>query len=118
MAGGLATTTTVVRADLWRMGQCRPGDTILFKRIDWDSALAIRQRTEAFIQDVRAIVSGNMDSSKVKALDISVSDNWDETILHEIAADEDKGTVQVKFRQVRKTYDLESTFAHLAFPGW
>lgn len=107
MAGGLATTTTVVRADLWRMGQCRPGDTILFKRIDWDSALAIRQRTEDFIQDVRAIVSGSMDPSKVKALDISVSDNWDETILHEIAADEDKGTVQVKFRQVRKTYDLE-----------
>ncbi|GHJ84927.1 hypothetical protein NliqN6_1329 [Naganishia liquefaciens] len=99
MAGGLATTTTVVRSDLWRMGQCRPGDTILFKRIDWDSALAIRQRTESFIQDVQAIVSGKMDPSTVKALDISVGDYWDETILHEIAADEDKGTVQVKFRQ-------------------
>lgn len=101
MAGGLATTTTVVRADLWRMGQCRPGDTILFKRIDWDSALAIRQRTEAFIRDIRAVVTGTLNPSDVEALDISVGDNWDETILHEIVADEDKGTVQVKFRQVR-----------------
>jgi urea carboxylase len=100
MAGGLATTTTVVRADLWRMGQCRPGATILFKRIDWDSALAIRKRTETFIQKVQAVVSGQMDPSEVKPLDISVGDNWDETILHEIEADADKGTVQVKFRQV------------------
>jgi urea carboxylase len=112
MAGGLATTTTVVRADLWRMGQCRPGDTILFKRIDWDSALEIRKRTETFIQELQAVVSGKMDPSKVKALDLSVGDNWDETILHEIEADTDKGTVQVKFRQVSWDTAVCITLAH------
>lgn len=100
MAGGLATTTTVCRADLWRMGQCRPGDSILFKRISWDSALAVRQRTEKFLDQLQSVVSGKMNASEVEPLDISVGEEWDETILHEIPADEQKGTVQVKFRQV------------------
>lgn len=102
MAGGLATTTTVCRADLWRMGQCRPGDSILFKRVSWESALAVRQRTEKFIAQIQGAVSGKIDASQVEPLDISVGEEWNETILHEIPADEQKGTVQVKFRQVRK----------------
>jgi urea carboxylase len=102
MAGGLATTTTVCRADLWRMGQCRPGDSILFKRISWDSALAVRQRTEKFVDQLSSVISGKVDASQVEPLDISVGDEWDETILHAIPADEQKGTVQVKFRQVRR----------------
>ncbi|KAJ9102817.1 hypothetical protein QFC20_004924 [Naganishia adeliensis] len=99
MAGGLATTTTVCRADLWRMGQCRPGDSILFKRVSWESALAVRQRTEKFIEQIQGAVSGKIDASQVEPLDISVGEEWNETILHEIPADEQKGTVQVKFRQ-------------------
>jgi urea carboxylase len=108
MAGGLATTTTVCRADLWRMGQCRPGDSILFKRISWDSALAVRQRTEKFVDQLNSVISGKIDASQVEPLDISVGDEWDETILHDIRADDQKGTVQVKFRQVRR----EETFLH------
>lgn len=100
MAGGLATTTTVVRADLWRMGQCRPGDTIRFKRITWDAALAVRKRTEQLISQLRNVIDGNADVSEVTPLDLSVGDEWDETILHEIPADDQKGTVQVKYRQV------------------
>jgi hypothetical protein len=103
MAGGLATTTTVIRGDLWRMGQCRPGDTILFKRISWESALAITQRTEKFINQVHDVLSGKIDASQVEVLDITVGEEWDETILHEIPADEQKGTVLVKFRQVRES---------------
>jgi urea carboxylase len=100
MAGGLATTTTVCRVDLWRMGQCRPGDSILFKRISWESALAVRRRTEKFVEQIQDAVSGRLDASQVEPLDINVGEEWNETILHEIPADEQKGTVQVKFRQV------------------
>ncbi|KAJ9115549.1 hypothetical protein QFC24_006959 [Naganishia onofrii] len=99
MAGGLATTTTVVRSDLWRMGQCRPGDTIRFKRITWGAALAVRQRTEQLISQLRGVIEGKVNASQVTPFDISVGDEWDETILHEIPADERKGTVQVKYRQ-------------------
>lgn len=105
MAGGLATTTTVVRSDLWRMGQCRPGDTIRFKRITWGAALAVRQRTEQLISQLRGVIEGKVDASQVTPFDISVGDEWDETILHEIPADERKGTVQVKYRQVRVQTD-------------
>lgn len=97
MAGGLATTTTVVRADFWRLGQCRPGDKFQYKRITWDSAVELRRRTERYIASVAAFAA---NGSAIEALDVELSDDWEETILHEIAADDERGSVAVKFRQV------------------
>lgn len=101
MAGGLATTTTVVRADFWRLGQCRPGDEVRFKRITWKSALELRQRTEKFIEQIQRFIVGAIHESDLQPLNIDLPDEWNETILHEIPADDVKGTVHVKYRQVR-----------------
>jgi urea carboxylase len=95
MTGGLVTTCTVVRADFWRLGQCRPGDTIHFKRISWDAALLLRQRTEAYIAAVR-------DGRQAQLVDISLSDEWDDTILDQIPATSTDG--QVVFRQAGDSY--------------
>jgi len=100
MAGGLATTTTIVRSDLWRMGQCRPGDHIRFKRITWDSALLLRNRIEHYIDSIVKFATGSIEADQLDPLDITLPDGWDETILHEIPADEQDDTLQVKFRQV------------------
>lgn len=99
MAGGLATTCTVVRADFWRLGQCRPGDTIHFKRISWKSALLLRQRTEAYLAEVEA--SGG-NASPIRLIDVNLPDDWDETILHRIPAS--SSTVEVVFRQAGDSY--------------
>jgi urea carboxylase len=100
MAGGLATTTTIVRSDLWRMGQCRPGDHIRFKRITWESALLLRNRIEQYINAVARFFAGTFKADDIIPLDVTLPDGWDETILHEIPADEEDGTLRVKFRQV------------------
>lgn len=100
MAGGLATTTTIVRADLWRMGQCRPGNRIQFKRITWQSARDLADRIEAFIEMVRRFVEGQVGEEDLSGLDIELPDGWDETVLHTVEGDEASGTALVKFRQV------------------
>jgi hypothetical protein len=110
MAGGLATTTTIVRADFWRLGQCRPGDKVQFKRITWNSALELRQRTEKFIHQIQQFVNGSIAESDLEPLNIDLPGEWDETILHEIPADEVKGTVHVKFRQVRRSNSAVSLY--------
>jgi urea carboxylase len=101
MAGGLATTTTIVRGDFWRLGQCRPGDTIRLKRISWKSALTLRQRIETYIQDVKAYISENGKGSDIKPLDLTVPDDWDETILHHTLPDTE-GSLEIKYRQVSR----------------
>ena len=98
MAGGLATTTTIVRADFWRFGQCRPGDSIRFKRISWDSALVLRQRTEKYIAQAHAFVNGELEAAELRSIDTTLPGEWEETILHRTAAT--PGSVEIKYRQV------------------
>jgi urea carboxylase len=95
MTGGLVTTCAVVRADFWRLGQCRPGDTIRFKRISWESALLLRQRTEAFLQAVKS-------GGSVKLVDINLPAEWEETVLDRIPAT--SSTDEVAFRQAGDSY--------------
>ncbi|WRT67558.1 uncharacterized protein IL334_004530 [Kwoniella shivajii] len=99
MAGGLATTTTIVRADFWRLGQCRPGDSIKFKRISWDSATTLRRRTEDYISQVQAFVKNGKSSAEIVPINVDLSEDWDETILHQIPAHDTKKTVEIKYRQ-------------------
>lgn len=95
MTGGLVTTCTVVKADFWRLGQCRPGDTIYFKRISWASALALRQRTEQYLASAKS-------GQKVALVDVSLPDNWDDTILARIP--KSSTTDEVLFRQSGDSY--------------
>lgn len=106
MAGGLATTTTIVRADLWRMGQCRPGNRIQFKRITWQSARDLADRIEAFIEIVRQFCEGQVGEEDPSLLNIELPNEWNETILHMVEGDEASGTALVKFRQVSDSAEL------------
>lgn len=103
MAGGLATTCTVVRADFWRLGQCRPGDTIRFKRVTWDSALELRKRTEKYIASIKSLVEGKFQESEVQVVDTELADDFTDTILHEMDVETAGGSIQVRFRQVSRS---------------
>jgi urea carboxylase len=98
MAGGLATTSTIVRADFWRLGQCRPGDSIRFKRISWESAKTLRERTEAYLDQARGLVASR-GTTTVDIVDVSLPNDWSETILHRI-----ESPVEVVFRQSGDSY--------------
>jgi urea carboxylase len=48
--GGFVCPVTIVKAELWKVGQVKPGDKIRFKRLSFDSALALELATDKAIE--------------------------------------------------------------------
>jgi urea carboxylase len=51
--GGFVCLATLAHAELWKIGQLRPGDTIRFERISNDEAQALEASQDAMIRDLR-----------------------------------------------------------------
>ncbi len=51
--GGFVCPVTIVQAELWKMGQLKPGDTIEFYCIDYDAAVALKRDMDEAIADCR-----------------------------------------------------------------
>jgi len=47
--GGFVCPVTIVKAELWKVGQLRPGDRVQFVRIDFDTALALERAQDQAI---------------------------------------------------------------------
>ncbi len=52
--GGFVCPVTIASAELWKVGQVKPGDTIRFVAMDHQSAVALRQRQTRAIQTLTA----------------------------------------------------------------
>jgi len=48
--GGFVCPATVAKAELWKIGQAKPGDTIRFKPMSFDDALALEKAQDAAIE--------------------------------------------------------------------
>lgn len=118
MAGGLASTSTIPRSEAWRLGQCRPGDSLKLKRISWASALEMRQRTEKYIDQVRRYIARECSAEDVRAPDPELVGEVTDTILHTIPADQGNNTVEVKFRQVSPVAPLDLPPPDHFVAGW
>jgi len=55
--GGFVCPATVAKAELWKVGQVKPGDTIRFHRLGFDQALAMEKAQDAAIAALRPVVS-------------------------------------------------------------
>ena len=53
--GGFVCPVTIVQAELWKMGQLKPGDTIQFIAIDYAQAVALESAQTASLRDLRYI---------------------------------------------------------------
>ncbi|MDH2236733.1 urea carboxylase [Pigmentiphaga sp. GD03639] len=49
--GGFVCPVTIAKAELWKVGQVKPGDRIRFREMSFDEALALERRQDAFIRD-------------------------------------------------------------------
>ncbi len=47
--GGFVCPATIAKAELWKVGQVKPGDTIRFRPIDFEHALALERAQDAFV---------------------------------------------------------------------
>lgn len=50
--GGFVCPVTIVKAELWKVGQVKPGDKIRFKRLSFDTALALELSIDRAIENL------------------------------------------------------------------
>jgi urea carboxylase len=100
--GGFASSTTVVRADWWKLGQLKAGNTLKYVRVGLEDALRKRRRNEAFLDAVEEAVRsgegwegiGKMQGAHVEFHECKIG----KAVVWEKA--ETKDTPQVRYRQV------------------
>ncbi|PKY05987.1 hypothetical protein P168DRAFT_233496 [Aspergillus campestris IBT 28561] len=106
--GGFICSLTVVSADLWKVGQLQPGDTLTFHRISLTTALNSRRKVDNYLASLdRAIRSG--DFSSIKAVsgvldDPAAARCTDPAVLRRLEATD--GTPAVTYRQGGDNYLL------------
>ncbi len=54
--GGFVCPATIIKADLWKVGQVKPGDTIRFRPVSFADALALEQAQDAAIAGLDDVV--------------------------------------------------------------
>ena len=102
--GGFVSSTTVVRADWWKLGQIKPGNMVRFRRVSLEDALKLRERLDTFVMDIRKALSGNLDTDRVVALKsqellpATESGNWGSAVI--FRGDRDGIKPEVTYRQV------------------
>lgn len=94
--GGFVCAATIVKAELWKVGQVKPGDRIRFRAMSFDDALALEQRQDAFLE--------NWKLSDMAEATLPVSVSGGSPILFEAAAA--SGRPKTVFRQAGDKYIL------------
>lgn len=69
--GGFVSSTTIVKAEHWRLGQMKAGDTMQYLRASLEDALTTRRRFEEFVDNISKACSGEGDFATIGALDYS-----------------------------------------------
>ncbi|MFL6547323.1 MAG: urea carboxylase [Povalibacter sp.] len=65
--GGFVCPVTIVRAELWKIGQLRPGDKVRFRCVSVDEAVEWEQRIDASIAELRP--AANVGGTESKGVD-------------------------------------------------
>ncbi|MCO6429003.1 urea carboxylase [Nitrosomonas communis] len=93
--GGFVCPVTVAHAELWKIGQLKPSDSIRFRAISMENALVLEQHQSLLIQHLHA--DGSIPAS-------AQCGKLESPILHRIP--ESKEQVQVTYRQSGDKYLL------------
>ncbi|MFT5318268.1 MAG: urea carboxylase [Chlamydiales bacterium] len=51
--GGFVCPATIIQADMWKLGQVKPNDTITFVKVSYDAAIAKKKKQEGFLTNVK-----------------------------------------------------------------
>lgn len=92
--GGFVCPATIVQAELWKIGQLRPGNTVRFKRIVLDEAM---QRETAQDEEIKTLAPATLRTVVMSALASG-------PVLHRV--EEQDGQVAVTYRPAGDKYLL------------
>ena len=116
--GGFVCPACIVQAELWKMGQLKPGDTVRFECISIDDAVALEHAVNALIENLAGVTE--------VVTPVLVAGETATPILHHVAADGEQ--LEVCYRQAGDNYllveygplvlDLELRFRVHALMEW
>jgi urea carboxylase len=98
--GGFVCPATIVKAELWKIGQAKPGDTIRFKPMQFDEALALETAMDAAIESLAPIKRPSVQ----KALSLTPAKTVSPCVLAELPPQGDRPAVA--YRQAGDNYVL------------
>lgn len=87
--GGFVSSTTIVKADYWRLGQMKAGDTMQYRPVSLEEALAKRKQVNQFIEDTQKAIVDGTGLDQIKPLEYStlpMSENIGKAIIHQLEA--------------------------------
>ena len=107
--GGFISSTTIAKADYWKMGQMKAGNTMQYIPVTLEDALAERKRVNGFIEDVENACSGGKMFGDIQPLDgakipNSVDLHQAKAVVHRIEAEGNQP--QTAYRQGADDYLL------------
>lgn len=116
--GGFVSSTTIIKADYWRLGQMKAGDALRYQRVSLADAIALRKKVEGFLDQIDACCSGKESFSSVAPLKYPAtlpstdSKDWGTALVHQVP--ERDGQPLVSYRQGGDDYMLID-YGHGAF---
>ncbi|THU04444.1 urea carboxylase [Lampropedia puyangensis] len=96
--GGFVCPVTIVKAELWKVGQLKPGDTIRFHALSYEQALALQHRQEEAIASLKAPAEG------IASLPVAASKALVSTIVAQVPANGHQPLIT--YRQAGDSYLL------------
>ncbi|KAL2838912.1 allophanate hydrolase subunit 2-domain-containing protein [Aspergillus pseudoustus] len=107
--GGFVSSHTIVKGDLWKLGQVKAGDRLRFRATSLEDALSTRIKLERFIYDIVQCCREEADFSAVTPLDFSLppamtAENRGSGIVYQIQ--EQGKQPMVSYRQAGDDYLL------------
>lgn len=137
--GGFVCPATIVSAELWKVGQLRPGDKVRFHRVTVEQAAQLSQRIAALVDPARAFEkeqsleqTAQADDPGIESTASPVLDASTPTVRESIAGADRRGTSEARpavcYRQAGDHYllveygplvlDLELRFRVHALMDW
>ncbi|KAF5378073.1 hypothetical protein D9615_007510 [Tricholomella constricta] len=94
--GGYVSLCTVASADMWKLGQVQPGNTIQFRRISWPQSIHLQEVFKVWIASVRsAVARDTIPNYHDMPWTIDIQDSSRSSFLYEVGQERGK----VTFRQ-------------------
>ncbi|USW49800.1 Putative biotin/lipoyl attachment, biotin-binding, Carboxyltransferase domain, subdomain A and B [Septoria linicola] len=103
--GGFASSATAIRADYWKLGQLKAGDTLRYQRVSLKEALLLRQNVADYLDDISEAVQSS-DFGKVRPLNTSFKPSGDYSKAVLSQSDETSDRPQIRYRQAGDDYIL------------
>ena len=109
--GGFVSSTTIIKADYWRLGQMKAGDTMQYKRVSLEDALDMRRKLNEYLDGIAWGCMGR-GFQDIKPLDYSAlptsyqTKEYGAAVIHRIEAQGSRPVTryrQVSFPQSHST---------------